>query len=83
MSGGLSVGCCRALCAASDKSKENHMLSMFKIVLASALAVFAFVVAASSASAAPSWSVAGTKVATGEKFTIAEAATLSVENSLI
>jgi hypothetical protein len=58
------------------------MLSKFNIGLVSVLAVFTFVVAVSSASATPSWLVAGTKVASGAKFTFAEAAALSAGNSL-
>lgn len=58
------------------------MLSKFNIGLVSVLAVFTFVVAVSSASATPSWLVAGTKVATGAKFTIAEATALSAGNSI-
>jgi len=58
------------------------MLSKFKVVLFGVLALFAFAVATSSASATPTWLVNGTKVATGAKFTIAEVAGLAAGNKL-
>jgi hypothetical protein len=58
------------------------MLSKFKIVLVSVLALFAFAVAVSSAVAAPEWLVNGTKTTSASLFTIANAAALSTINSL-
>jgi hypothetical protein len=59
------------------------MLSKYKIVLVSVLALFAFAAAAvSSAVAAPEWLVNGTKTTSASLFTIANAAALAAGNKL-
>jgi hypothetical protein len=62
--------------------KGSSMLSKYKIVLVSVLALFAFATAVSSAVAAPEWLVNGTKTTSASLFTIANAAALSAGNSL-
>lgn len=59
------------------------MLPKLKIAFVGMLALFAFAAATSTASAVPTWLVNGTRVASGAKFTIAEAAAISASNKLL